>query len=97
MRTRPAQGMAETLCACPPTRGAAKLLPYSRTSCSGRTAAVGHSMFRRPIELLAAPAPSASGANTSRNRPRSKAGPTMAWALKLAGSPLMQRPQGYGD
>ena len=74
MRTRPAGGMAKTLYARPPTRDAARSRPYGRTSCSARTAAAGHSMSRRPIELLAALAPSARGANTSLNRPRSSTG-----------------------
>jgi hypothetical protein len=68
------RGMAETLYACPPIRDAAKSLPYGRTRCSERTAAAGHSTCRRPTELLAAPAPSARGANIFRNRPRSSSG-----------------------
>jgi hypothetical protein len=63
MRTRPAEGMAETQYARPPIRDAATSRPYGRTSCSARTAEVGHSMSRRPIELLAAPAPSARGSD----------------------------------
>jgi hypothetical protein len=68
------KGMAETLCACPPIQDAAKSLPCGRTWCSGSAAAVGHSTYRHPIELLAAPEPSVRGANTSRSRPRSSSG-----------------------
>jgi hypothetical protein len=71
MRVR---GMAESLCACPPIPDVAGSLPYDRTECSRRTAAVDHSTYRHPIELSAAPAPLARGANISRNRPRSNSG-----------------------
>ena len=70
----PVRGTAETLCACPPIPDVAESLPYDRTSCSGQTAAVDHSMSRHPIELSKAPKPLARGANISRNRPRSSNG-----------------------
>jgi hypothetical protein len=72
------KGMTETLCACPPSLDVAKWLPGVRTWCSGRAAAVGHSMYRHPIELSAASGPLARGANISCNRPS----PAVA-ALKL--------------
>jgi hypothetical protein len=68
------QGMAETLCACPPIQDAAKSLPCVRTWCSGQTAAVDRSTYRPPNELSPAPGPLARGANISRNRPRSSSG-----------------------
>jgi len=55
MRTRPVSEMVENLHACPPIPDVADTLLYGRTSCSGQTAAVGHSTYRHPIELLAAP------------------------------------------